>query len=113
MKHTEILLEGRVQGIGLRRTIKKFANDNNLKGSVKNNFDGSVGIIVQADKRQLEDFLSWLKSSPRFSKVKNIRQKEISSEQNYKEFTIKKKDSFLLDQIKSFHIFLGLETRKP
>ncbi|EQD26848.1 acylphosphatase, partial [mine drainage metagenome] len=42
----KIVLEGDVQQIGFREYIKKFAMNNKIKGSVRNDDDGSVEIYL-------------------------------------------------------------------
>jgi len=102
MNGKEILIFGRVQGIGLRRRIKKFAEENMLKGFVRNEEDGSVRIIVHGNEKSIKKFIEWLEANPRFSKIENIIVSEKKVLKKYDNFFIEKKDSFFIDQFKSF-----------
>lgn len=103
MKTLKIKVEGRVQGVNFRNTIQKFALGIGIRGWVKNNKDGSVSIVAQADKKTLEDLLEWLEDSPGFSNVKNIAHEWISAPEYYESFTVKRESSFLKDQMNSMH----------
>ena len=97
----EVKVFGRVQGVGFRKKVKKFALEKDLKGFVKNNLDGSVNILVSGSKTNLNEFLKWLKNVNGLSSVKKI---EILNKKimNYSSFKIIKDKSFFLDQFYSF-----------
>ena len=69
MEEIEIKIQGRVQGVNLRSVIKNKAEAMQLTGFILNNADGSVSILAQGEKKNLEEFLSYLNSSPGFSKI--------------------------------------------
>ncbi|NGX45181.1 MAG: Acylphosphatase [Chlamydiae bacterium] len=52
---------GRVQGVGFRATAQLVARKLGLSGSVRNLKDGSVEVIAQGSKHELERFLRELK----------------------------------------------------
>src|SRR3989344_6633000 len=112
MNETKIDVYGRVQGIGFRKKIKEIAENLQLKGSIKNNADGSVTIIAHGDKKKLEEFHSILKNNPGFSKINNIFMNENESIENNHSFKIKKNGTFLNDKTKSI-INLGKYILKP
>lgn len=51
---------GRVQGVGFRYTAKKYADQLALNGTVKNLSDGSVELIAQGKKDELQHLLDLL-----------------------------------------------------
>lgn len=101
MKEIEIEVSGRVQGVNFRNTIKKFANNNSIKGFVRNREDGSVAIVAQGDKKNLDNLILWINKSPGFSKVKSMNYKWKDITITYKEFTVKKEGHYLVDKVKS------------
>jgi len=65
MKTLEILITGRVQKVGFRACVRKFALDLKVNGTVMNLDDGKVQIFATADPIILEKFISMLYSCPR------------------------------------------------
>ncbi len=55
---------GRVQGVGFRWSTKRLADELRVTGWVKNERDGSVAILAQADTETLQAFVAALKRSP-------------------------------------------------
>lgn len=76
MKHLNIKIFGRVQGVGFRFNTRKRASDLGLKGFVKNESDGSVYVEVEGGAENLENFTEWCKQGPTFAKVKRIEKNE-------------------------------------
>lgn len=90
---------GNVQGIGFRKKIKRFADENKIFGNVKNDSDGSVSICMIAEEENMENFKEFLK---KFS-VRNFDSKEVIGGENFKEFKIIKNGGFFYD--KFFSVF--------
>lgn len=86
MKTLRIKVYGRVQGVNFRSLVKKFADETEVKGYVTNKEDGSVEIVAQCSDLQLDKLILWIKSSPGFSKVENVKIEEISKKTNYQDF---------------------------
>ena len=68
----KIIILGLVQGVGYRHFCYRKATDLNLKGSVRNEPDGAVSVIVEGDRSSIESFIKSLKVGPSFSNVKDI-----------------------------------------
>jgi acylphosphatase len=51
----EIILKGRVQGVGCRYYCGNVVQKMNLHGSASNMPDGSVQVIVQTDRREIAE----------------------------------------------------------
>jgi acylphosphatase len=79
---------GRVQGINFRFMVKKFADELGLRGYVLNKNDGSVEIVAQGIKMDIDKLMNWVKSSPGFSSVEGIKVNKISNAEKFKEFKI-------------------------
>ncbi len=55
--------EGRVQGVGFRYTAVSLAQDLNLTGWVKNEFDGSVSVVAEGAEESLMELLQAIRRS--------------------------------------------------
>jgi acylphosphatase len=64
---------GRVQGVGYRFFTEDVAIRLNIKGYVKNLYDGSVEVYAEADKEILEHFLEALKRGPGLARVGQVK----------------------------------------
>lgn len=102
-KKIEIHVFGRVQGVNFRNTAANVAKSLRLKGYVENLDDGSVHIVAQGNENSLEEFLKWSQHGSMLSKVEGMNYKWLEPiEGEYKNFSIKKKRTFLKDQVHSF-----------
>ncbi|MFP3132838.1 MAG: acylphosphatase [Nitrososphaeria archaeon] len=79
----EIIVEGLVQGVGYRAFAKRVADKLGLKGYAENLPDGTVKIIVEGEKDQIEDFIEECRRGPPLSEVENL---EVKWEQYKGEF---------------------------
>ena len=86
MKTLEILITGRVQKVGFRACVRKFALDLKVNGTVMNLDDGKVQIFATADPIILEKFISMLYSCPR-AIIRDIQTTEMVT-RTYTEFSI-------------------------
>ncbi|PWS31119.1 acylphosphatase [Pedobacter paludis] len=90
MKHYNITITGKVQGVGFRETTKIIANQMSVNGFVRNEKDGSVYIEAEADEIFLEEFVNWCNEGPDRSRVENVSFTE-GEVKNYRNFEILKK----------------------
>lgn len=102
MKEVEVIVNGRVQGVGFRDSIKKLADNLSLKGFIMNKKDGSVFLIVQGKDKNLDEIISFIHKGPGFSKVHGFSYKKRKMQKEYPDFRIVREKSFLLDQASSF-----------
>ncbi|WP_369424874.1 acylphosphatase [Methanothrix sp.] len=65
MKTVEILITGKVQGVGFRACVRRIAVNLGVCGEVMNLKDGRVRIIATAEPAMLEKFISMLYSCSR------------------------------------------------
>jgi len=72
MKHLDITLTGRVQGVSLRRQIRELAEELGLRGYVRNLRSGEVSIEVEGEDGALKQFIEELEASPGLSAVKGV-----------------------------------------
>jgi len=102
IRELDIVLLGRVQGIGFRWTIRNYARSNKLNGWVMNQSDGSVKATIQGTKEDLDKFLEWIKNSPGFSNVISLDFKINKPKEIFKDFSIKREYSLFEDKSRSF-----------
>ena len=69
----DLVIEGRVQGVGFRVSTKMEAESLDIRGSVQNVSDGSVFVIALGEKIAMENFLSWCYKGPSSAIVKKIK----------------------------------------
>ena len=55
--------EGRVQGVGFRYTAVSLAQDLDLTGYVRNEFDGSVSVVTEGAEESLMELLQAVRRS--------------------------------------------------
>ncbi len=86
MKTFQIIIFGKVQGVGFRYFTQKKASNLNIKGWVQNKTNGSVQIYAQGEK--IKEFILELKKGPTMSRVSNVEVDSIESEE-FSTFQIK------------------------
>jgi acylphosphatase len=91
MKHINIKVTGKVQGVFFRASTKAVADQMGVKGLVKNEKDGSVYIEAEADATMLEMFVEWCNEGPDKSKVENVAVED-GEFKNYRNFEVVKKN---------------------
>ena len=60
MRHYNIRVEGRVQGVFFRVSTQQEARRLGLKGFVRNESDGSVYLEVEGKQEKVEQLLIWI-----------------------------------------------------
>ena len=73
MSEVFIKVFGQVQGVGFRYHSRQKARELSLVGWVCNASDGTVEILAQGEKADLEKFVEWVKAGPGLSaKVERV-----------------------------------------
>ncbi len=88
MRTVEILIAGRVQGVGFRACVKRIADNLIVTGEVANLGDGRVRIVATTEDVILEKFVSMLNGCPR-AIVREVRVREVDA-QSFTEFAVRK-----------------------
>lgn len=76
MKHLNIEVYGRVQGVGFRYHTHEQAQRWGIKGFVRNRLDGSVYIEAEGAESSLNDFVAWCHQGPAFASVRQVLAQE-------------------------------------
>ena len=58
MDEIHVTYEGHVQGVGFRLTTRRYAQGRKVSGWVRNKTDGTVEMIAQGSKQQLQSLLN-------------------------------------------------------
>jgi acylphosphatase len=72
MKEAEIVVTGKVQGIGFREFSKIKAEELGLTGYAENQEDGSLYILVQGDKDSIAIFVDHIRKGPMFATITDV-----------------------------------------
>jgi acylphosphatase len=72
MKRVRVIVRGRVQGVYFRASARDRARQLHLQGWVRNCPDGSVEILAEGAKEQLEQLVMWCHGGPPGAVVTDI-----------------------------------------
>lgn len=84
----QLIVSGRVQGVGFRYFCQATAIESNLKGWVRNLSDGTVELHVEGDETDYASFKRALYDGNRFVGVEQIEETN-SEDQSYRKFDIR------------------------
>jgi acylphosphatase len=87
MKHFNIRVSGKVQGVFFRVSTKEQADFFGVKGFVKNEMNGDVYIEAEGEENQLQEFLKWCALGPTRARVDNVSVEE-SDLKNFSNFRV-------------------------
>ncbi len=87
LKHYNITVTGKVQGVWYRKSTSIKALELNITGYVKNQSDGSVYIESEGDIDQLKKLLNWCAEGPEFAIVETVSFEE-STIRSFEKFEI-------------------------
>ncbi len=89
LKRVVLKISGQVQGVLYRVSAQENAIKLNLTGFVKNEGDGTVGIIAEGEKNDLKLFIKWCYEGSAGAKVLNIKEKWEKYRGDFDSFNIK------------------------
>jgi len=72
MQTYKFIIKGLVQGVFYRKTIHDKANTLNIKGQVKNLFNGDVEVYANLTPNNFDIFISVLKEGSHYSNVSGV-----------------------------------------
>ena len=83
----DLVIQGRVQGVGYRYSAKMKAESLGIIGSVQNLSDGSVFVTAQGEKEAMDNFVRWCYKGPPSAIVRNIERVQGKTEE-FSEFRL-------------------------
>lgn len=84
----KFIISGRVQGVGFRWFVLNAAQQLAIKGTVRNNIDGTVEVIAQSDIDNIYQLKKIIEKGSAMSRVDNILQTDHSVNNQIKEFKV-------------------------
>lgn len=72
MKTQRLRIEGRVQGVWFRESMRREAERLGVTGWVRNLPDGSVEAVVQGAAEAVDALLDWSRTGPPMARVERI-----------------------------------------
>lgn len=92
MKRVHIFISGKVQGVGFRWFVKRNALKRNIKGFVRNLYNGEragqVECVFEGDEKDIEEMIELCKKGPIFSKVESVEVIEEEYKNEFNDFEI-------------------------
>ena len=83
-----LTIKGKVQGVFYRRSARNKAKELGINGWVKNEKNGDVIILAQANDNQIADFILWCKQGPEGAQVETVIDEKHNTDQLYSSFEI-------------------------
>ncbi len=87
MKHWNIRVRGKVQGVFFRASTQKKAQELGVQGFVRNEPDGNVYIEAEGDAQALEQLAAWCKTGPERARVEQVEIQE-GTWQGFRDFIV-------------------------
>ncbi|VAW24950.1 hypothetical protein MNBD_BACTEROID01-82 [hydrothermal vent metagenome] len=88
-KRAEIIIKGRVQGVGYRFFAVDKAKGLNLAGYAQNKEGGDVFVVAEGEEEDIRAFLDWLKIGPQLSTVNKVITNWFDISNCFTDFTVK------------------------
>ena len=83
------IVKGRVQGVGYRFFTRRTALELGIKGYVRNLPDGTVEVVAQGSREQIEKFIDKLREGPPLAIVEDIELEELPEGESFDDFEIR------------------------
>ena len=88
MKHKNIQIFGRVQGVGFRYSARFAARNFGIKGYVRNMPDGSVYIEAEGQEKNISEFINWCREGTGSAYIEHINIEDAELK-NFKFFDVR------------------------
>lgn len=80
IKHINVKISGKVQGVGFRFCTHEQLVDLGLPGKVDNLPDGSVLVDTEGEEEKLSRLIEWCKVGPSGALVENVQVTEVAGQ---------------------------------
>jgi acylphosphatase len=85
----KVLLDGRVQGVGLRYYTQQKATELGLTGFIRNLTDGRVEVVFEGPADKVEELLTWFQTGSPQARVDTIALRYEQPEGRFKSFIVR------------------------
>jgi acylphosphatase len=82
-------IRGRVQGVAFRAYAIEEALRRGVKGWVRNCPDGSVELVAEGNRREVDELLSWCRHGPPSARVDHIDIEAEDFKAEFRDFRVK------------------------
>jgi acylphosphatase len=89
LKQVNIVIAGRVQGVGFRYFALDKAEELHITGWVTNTYDGKVEMEACGEAKNLDTFIDWMKMGPARAVIHTFSVNDVSSPGNFTTFTVR------------------------
>jgi acylphosphatase len=89
----EILVEGRVQGVGYRVFAQRRALDRGLTGYTVNLRDGRVKVRVEGDRSRIDEYVRDLEVGPPLARIDGVTVTPLPYTGQYRDFSVRFSDT--------------------
>ena len=84
----QIIVKGRVQGVGFRYFTQQAARYLGLTGFVKNLYNGDVEVFIEGEENQVKIFQEKLKEGPHYGHVTELNVSQEPFQNRYNRFEV-------------------------
>jgi acylphosphatase len=84
-----LIVQGIVQGVGLRYFVLRHAQEMGIEGYVKNLFSEEVEIEAQGERAMVEVLIQEIRVGPRFAHITNVDVQWLSPENSFSGFEVR------------------------
>jgi acylphosphatase len=71
-----LTIEGRVQGVGFRYSLRERARSRGVSGWAANRPDGTVEAVLEGEDERVDSLVGWCRNGPGGAAVKGVRARE-------------------------------------
>ena len=89
MRRVHVIVDGSVQGVGYRYTMRMVAREAGVTGWVRNRRDGTVEAEVEGSGTQVDEVLAWMAEGPPGSSVTSARVTELDATTSESSFEVR------------------------
>lgn len=90
VKRAHIIVEGRVQGVFYRASMKEMADIYGVKGWVRNLPSGEVEAVAEGDSNAIDDLVKWCRQGPPNAAVDQVCVDWETPKNEFKSFEIRR-----------------------
>lgn len=85
----QVIIEGRVQGVGFRMFVQRTADDLGLVGWVRNKYNGNVEVWAEGARQDLDKLLAALRKGPPAAVVIDIHTQWKETSGEHRQFSVR------------------------
>jgi len=85
----KVRIEGLVQGVFYRYSTQKKAQELDVRGWVRNVWDGSVECLLEGDQEKIETLITWCRKGPAGARVEKVTTEWEEYKGDFEGFSIK------------------------